>query len=135
MQAKNIKNKKKSIRELDKQIEKLTDKLLLFDQLARGSVATIKTKCGVKVCRRCLSGKMHPHTRISWTENGKGYTRKIPEDEIEWFKSTSQKYREFKVIRRDLKKLELKKKKMVDSLENLLLIETRKLKPFLWTKK
>lgn len=133
MQAKNIKNIKKSIRVLDEQIRKLTGKLLSFDQLVRGSVATIKTKCGVKDCRRCSSGEMHPHTRISWTENGKGYTRKVPADKIDWTESASQKYRKFRAMRRDLKKLELKKKEAVDSLEKLMVLETRKAKPFLWT--
>ena len=128
------KNKvKKNIRDLEKERQQVLAELLNFKEMLRGSAATVYTKCGRENCR-CKDGKGHPHTRITWTEKAKGYTRKIPKKEMPWIKKVTNNYRNFRSLRQRLKKLEADIKELQDELEDILVSDTRETKNYLWTK-
>ena len=128
------KNKiKKNIRDLEKERQQVLKELLNSKQLLRGSVATVYTKCGRENCW-CKDGKGHPHTRITWSEKAKGYTRKVPKNEMSWIKKVTENYRNFRSLRRRLKELEASIKELQDKLEDILVSDTRKIKDYLWTK-
>ncbi|MHA1549847.1 MAG: DUF6788 family protein [Alphaproteobacteria bacterium] len=129
------KNKiKKKIHELEKSRQKIVEEMLNFDELLRGSAATVYTKCGRDNCW-CKDGKGHSHTRITWTEKSKGYTRKLPEKELPWIKQVTDNYRKFQSLRRKLKKLENQAKELQNKFADVLISDTRKTKDYLWTKK
>lgn len=125
---------KKKIRDLENRRQKIIKELLSFDELLRGSAATVYTKCGRDNCW-CKAGKGHPHTRITWTEKSKGYTRKLPKKELLWIKQVTDNYRRFQSLRRNLKKLEDQAKELQKKLADVLITDTRQTKDYLWTKK
>jgi hypothetical protein len=108
--------------------------LLDSDNLVRGSIATVYTKCGKDNCR-CKEEKGHPHARISWSEKGQGYTRKVPKNEIEWCLEKTENYRRFRSLKSKLKDLEGNTANLLNALEDVLVDDTRKDISFLWIKK
>ena len=125
---------KKKIRELEQRRQRILKELLEFDEMLRGSAAMVYTKCGRSNCW-CKDGKGHPHTRITWSEKSKGYTRKIPEEELPWIKRVTDRYSRFQSLLRGLKKLEGQSRKLQKDLAELLITETRKTKDYLWTER
>ena len=92
----------KNIRDFEKQRQQTLSELFDLDDLVRGSLATVYTKCGKDNCR-CKNGKGHPHARISWSEKGQGFTRKVPKDEIIWCQEKTENYRKFRSLKSKLK--------------------------------
>lgn len=125
---------KKNLLVLEMKREQILSELLDFDEILRGSLATVYTKCGKDNCW-CKNGEGHPHSRISWSEKGEGYTRKVPKDEIPWVREVAKNYRKFRSLRRSLKQLETRIKKALDRFEDVLVDHTRKAKPYLWIKR
>lgn len=133
MSSKIIIKLQKNIQDLETQRREIITEMLGLDQILRGACATVHTRCGIESCKRCKS-KGHPHTRLSWSEKGEGYTRKVPKDEIPWVLETTKHYKRFRELRRQLKKQELKTKVLVGKLEDELVNRTRKPKPYIWLK-
>jgi len=134
MSSKKKKNFRKKIRGLEQRRQKVIKELLNFEELLRGSAATVYTKCGRHNCW-CKDGEGHPHTRITWTEKSKGYTRKIPDEELPWVKRVTDNYRRFQSLRRSLKNIEEEGRELQKGLADVLITDTRKTKDYLWTKK
>ena len=125
---------RKNIRDFEKQRQQTLSELLDLDHLVRGSLATVYTKCGKDNCR-CKKGKGHPHARISWSERGQGYTRKVPKDEIVWCQKKIENYRRFRSLKSKLKNLEANTKNLINDLEDIFVDATRKDISFLWIKR
>ena len=132
MSSKIIQNNRKNLLRAERERSRLLSELLDVRIMLRGSYALVYTKCGKDTCR-CKQGKGHPHPRISWSEKGKGITRKVPRDQIAWVREVTENYREFRSLRRSLISLEAESKKLLDDLENALIERTRKGMSFLGT--
>ena len=130
MSTQKIENFKKKLCDLEKQRQETVSELLGCTELLRGSFATVYTKCGKDTCR-CKDGKGHPHSRITWNEKGQGYTRKIPKDEIPWILEVTEHYRKFRLLKQNLRKLEVRSKSILDQLEKQTIERTRKPKSYL----
>ncbi len=132
MSSKNIKEIKKDLLKVEKERSRILAELLSVRSMLRGSYAVVLTKCGKDTCR-CKEGKGHPHARITWTEKGKGTTRKVPSDQIPWVQDVTENYQHFRSLRRKLVRLEAKSKKLFDDVENDLIQRTREGIDFLGT--
>jgi hypothetical protein len=133
LSSKKIEKIRKILRGLERQRQKIVSELLCYDELLRGSFATVYTKCGKDTCW-CKDGKGHPHSRLTWNEEGQGYTRKVPKDEIPWILEATEHYRQFRLLRRRLKELEARSKSILDQLEEQTVERTRKPKLYLGKK-
>ena len=119
-------------RALEHQRTRILSDLLRMRAILRGSYARVLTKCGRDNCW-CKEGEGHPHSRITWKEKGKDFTRKVPADQIAWVQKMTENYRTFRSLRRTLLQLEAESKKCLDEIENHLVRTTRSGKNFLDT--
>ena len=130
-------NKKNIIREsilrLEQQRSQALSDLLDIRVMMRGSYGVVYTKCGKENCR-CKKDKGHPHPRISWTENGIGVTRKVPQENIPWVQQVTESYRRFRKLRRRLVELESQIKELLDARQNRVIETTRNRKAFMTPK-
>ena len=108
----------------------IISKLMDVDVMLRGSYALIYTKCGKDNCR-CKDKAGHPHSRITWSEQGQGVTRKVPREYIDWIKEVTNNYRQFRLLRKKLVSLEAETKRLLDAYEKELIKSTRSGKCFL----
>lgn len=110
----------KKITELEYERENILSQLKNSPQMMRGSYACVYTKCGKKNCH-CMKDKGHPHSRISWSKNGKSHTRKIPVKEINRVCELTDNYRNFKKLRKSLADLFAEENHLLDQLEKKLI--------------
>lgn len=120
----------KEIQKKEKKRQELVAELQSLDQMVWGSFCKIHVKCGKKTCR-CQNGKLHPHHRMSWRENGKGISRAVPKEDREWVEEMTGNYRKFRGIRKEIVKLEDEIKSLLDEYEVKVVKKTRKGKPYL----
>lgn len=130
MSSRKRQNLRNKLLDIERQRTRLLSDLLGMRAILRGSYAQVYTQCGKDGCW-CKEGKGHPHSRITWHENGQGFTRKVPLDQIAWIREITDKYRTFRSQRRQLLRLEAQTKKLLDALENHLVQTTRSAKDFL----
>lgn len=120
MASENQKIIEKRLTDLEAERARVLDQLRNAPRMMRGSYARVYTKCGKKNCH-CQKGQGHPHSRITWSENGKGRTRKIPVDQIESVSELTRNYRAFKATRKELADLESRERELLDQLEKELI--------------
>lgn len=101
-----------------------------MEKMVRGSFCLIHVKCGKKSCR-CRNGKGHPHSRMSWHEKGKSFSRAVPKVDREWIEEMTKRFREFRKIRREVVKLEKEIKNLLDQFEDEVVNKSRKGKAYL----
>ena len=75
----------KQIKALEKKRAYTLDKMLSANLMAPGSYRKVYCKCG-KINCRCYSGKGHPYSRITFSEDGRSRTKAIHDSNIEWIK-------------------------------------------------
>ncbi len=73
----------------------LIDDLLQMEDLLKGAYRDVLTKCGKPNCW-CVNDKGHKHSRLSWKENGQGYVRAIPKEDVEWVLEMTANHKLFK---------------------------------------
>lgn len=128
---------KKYTPQLNKLLERknnIISQLLNTKIMFRGSLVHVHTKCGKDNCH-CKNGKGHPHTRVSWRENGKNVTRKAPKQHLDWIKKMIDNYQKFRTLRKELKDINSKIKQILDCLQTELINKARKDEIFLPAKK
>ena len=125
---------KKKIQDLERHRARVVSELLKVHGMLRGSFGVVHTKCGRPNCWCAGGQKGHSHPRLTSSEHGCPTTRKVPRDEIPWVRNATQAYRRFRLLRRNLKRLDLDLKVLLDEFENALIEETRKGKDFLMLK-
>ena len=113
------------IRKLEQRRQALIEELLEAEQMLRGKFGIAYRRCGTPTCW-CATGKGHPNTRITWTENAVSRTKSIPAQDIEWAKQHTQTYRHFKKKRQALRELERKLNAALDAMEEKRVQKTRK---------
>lgn len=118
------------IKALEKKRLNLCSELLSIKKMVWGSFCLIYVKCGNKNCQ-CATGKLHPHQRMSWRENGKAISRAVPKEEHEWIEEMTGNYRRFRELRRELNEINEKMNSLLDAYEETVVKKTRKGKQYL----
>jgi hypothetical protein len=125
---------KKKIRNAEKRRQSIISVLLDASSILRGSYALVHTKCGRSNCWCNQEKKGHPHSRITWSEEGQGVTRKVPSKDIDWIQEVTGNYKDFRRLRRELLQLEDQIKRLLDVYESELVMKTRKGRTYLQLK-
>ncbi|MEI7615144.1 MAG: DUF6788 family protein [Actinomycetota bacterium] len=119
----------KQIKALEKKRAYALDKMLSVNLMAPGSYRKVYCKCG-KINCRCYSGKGHPYSRITFSEDGRSRTKAISEKNIEWIREVTQNYRDFKEGQKKIKEYEEQLKKLLDKHSKEIIEQTRKEKEY-----
>lgn len=122
---------KKAIKILEKKRQVLLTSLLGVSRILRGSYVTVSTKCGRDNCWCNREKGGHAHSRISWSEKGQTFTRKVPKEDVVWIREVTKNYKEVRRMRRKLVELEIQSKRLLDALEVEWIEKTRKGKSYL----
>lgn len=122
---------RKKLRERQRKQEKVLGELLEVRPILKGTVNKIYTRCGKPNCW-CTNGPGgHAHIRISWNQNSKTVTRKIPADKLSRVRNLTDNYRHFRSLRRQLSELNKQIKQALDCYQTALVEDSRAGMPFL----
>lgn len=121
-----------NLKNIQKEISTLLDQIENLSSMLKGSYGIAYRRCGKSNCK-CASedSKAHPFFRLSWTENGKQYTRTISDDDQDWIRLQVENY---KLFRKNKRKIRLLQKKLGDKLtilEQKMIKETREEREYL----
>jgi len=119
----------KQIKALEKKRAYALDKMLSANLMAPGSYGKVYCRCGKKNCR-CYSGKGHPYSRITFSEDGRSRTKAIHENNIGWIKKVTQNYRDFKEGLKKIKEYDARLLKLLDQHLKEIIMQTRKEKEY-----
>ena len=97
----------------------------------RGSFSRVYTRCGKSTCWCAHKPQGHPHCRLTWSENGKLITRKVPVEQVQEVLRLTQNYRRFRSLRRQLRAVHNEIVGELDRYEQSLIDRTRSALPFL----
>ena len=109
----------------------LIDELLKIRPILKGTVNQVYTRCGKPNCWCADSSGGHSHIRISWNQNRKTFTRKIPADKLSRVRNLTDNYRHFRSLRRQLSELNKQIKQALDCYQTALIEDSRAGMPFL----
>ena len=123
-------NIRKTLLAVEKRRSRILSELRSIRTMLRGSYALVYTKCGKDNCW-CREGKGHGHARLSWSEKGRGMTRKVPPDQIAWVQEVTARYRHFRALRQELTDLAAQTDQLLDAHQQELIERTRSHKLFL----
>ncbi|HDL63751.1 MAG TPA: hypothetical protein ENH12_00005 [Proteobacteria bacterium] len=122
---------KEEIEDLQKHQDKLIGELLKIRPILKGTVNQVYTRCGKPNCW-CADGPGgHAHIRISWNQNSKTVTRKIPADKLSRVRNLTDNYRHFRSLRRQLSELNKQVKQALNCYQTALIEDSRAGMPFL----
>ena len=119
----------KQIKALEKKRAYALDKMLSVNLMAPGSYGKVYCRCGKKNCR-CYSGKGHPYSRITFSEDGRSRTKAIHENNIGWIKKVTQNYRDFKEGLKKIKEYDSLLINLLDQHLKEIIMQTRKEKEY-----
>ena len=106
--------------------EQRLEKLLEMGPMLRGSVGRVFTRCGKPTCWCAKSPQGHPHTRMTWSQEGQMVTRKVPAEAIPPILELTHQYRRFRSDRRTLLALQVKLQDLLDRYEEGLTSQARR---------
>jgi hypothetical protein len=122
------------IKNAEKNRQSIISALLDVSSMLRGSYALVHTKCGRGNCWCNQEKEGHPHSRITWSEQGQGVTRKVPSEDIDWIQEVTSNYKDFRRLRRELLHLEDQIRRLLDAYESEVVRKTRKGRAYLQVK-
>ena len=122
---------RKNIRKLRKRQEEVLGELLELRPILKGTVNKIYTRCGKPNCWCANGSGGHAHIRISWNQNSKTVTRKIPAEELSRVRNLTENYRHFRSLRRQLSELNKQIKNELNCYQTALVEDSRSGLPFL----
>ena len=99
------------------ELTKLSHTLLEGELIMRGTVYEMKRKCGGKNCVCVTEGKLHGSMVLSWSEEGKTRLKTLPEADIANYRKLTNRYREFRKVRRRVEKVFDAMLKLIDRTE------------------
>lgn len=120
----------KKIQTLEKKRQKILSEIFSMKKMVWGSFCLIHVKCGNPNCQ-CAKGKLHPHWRMSWRENGRAISRAVPKEEYAWIEEMTGNYRKVRELRRELNAINEKMNDLLDQSEEHTVKKTRKRKAYL----
>jgi len=119
----------KQIKALEKKKAHALDKMLSVKLMAPGSYKKVYCRCG-KVNCWCYSGKGHPYSRITFSEDGISRTKSIHESNIGWIKKVTKNYRDFKEGLKKIKEYDVRLLKLLDQHLKEIIEQTRSKKEY-----
>jgi len=128
MSIKNIKNK---ISSLERERSVVIEKLISVKSMIRGSFSETKRKCGKPNCW-CRNGDGHPNTRLTWNEGSQPKTKSLSKNDIPWIKEAAKSYKEFRLLRHEIKMQDNELNDLLNIFENLVTQTTKKKKRIDW---
>jgi hypothetical protein len=105
--------------------------LLRPQRILRGSFHQVYTRCGKANCWCAKARSGHAHTRLTWSEGGTFFTRKVPTAEREQVARLTNRYRQFRGQRGQLSTSQMKIQEGLDRYEKALIREVRRALAFL----
>ena len=119
----------KQIKALEEQRTLALEKMLSAKLMAPGAYGQVHCRCGKKNCW-CYSGKGHPYSRITFSEDGRSRTKAIHDSNIEWIKKVIKNYRNFKEGIKKIKEYDARLLKLLDQHLKEIIEQTRKEKEY-----
>lgn len=110
---------------------KIIEQLIAVKPMLQGTVSRVHTRCGKPNCWCADSDHGHPHLRITWSQDGKMITRKVPSGELSRVLGLTENYRRFRALRRKLAEINIRVKQILDYYETAVNNDVRKGMPFL----
>ena len=119
------------LRNLLRRQRHLLVRLAAAPPLVRGSFARVHTRCGKPTCWCAQAAAGHPHARITWSQNGRLVTRKVPREFIPRVAAWTGNYRRVRAARKQLQRLHAQIVDLLQQQERAVLDRTRETLPFL----
>jgi len=116
----------KKLRTLASGYSRLLRQILRHEQMLRGSFHQVYTRCGKPNCWCAKAKKGHPHTRLTWTEEGIMMTRKVGSAERKSVLKLTEAYKRFGEQRRQLTALHQQIQNRFDDYEKAVVRQSRK---------
>jgi hypothetical protein len=116
----------KTLRKLQGRHDQLLEELINTPPMLRGSFSRVSTRCGKPTCWCAQSAKGHRHTRLTWSEQGKLITRKVPEDQVDRVVELTGNHCRFRTRRRELARVQKQLLETIAKLESVVNEQTRK---------
>jgi hypothetical protein len=117
---------KKKLRRLASDYGRLLRQILRHEQMLRGSFHQVYTRCGKTHCWCAKAKQGHPHTRLTWSEEGVMMTRKVGIAERQTVLKLTEAYKRFGEQRRQLTALHQKIQDRFDDYEKAVVRQSRK---------
>jgi len=117
---------REKLRTLASDYGRLLRQILRHEQMLRGSFHQVYTRCGKDNCWCAQAEKGHPHTRLTWTEEGLMMTRKVRASERKAVLKLTDAYKRFAEQRRELTALHQQIQDRLDDYEKNVIRRTRK---------
>jgi len=102
--------------QLHEEFGQLLDVFLARDSLVKGSVYTLRRKCGKPTCA-CARGELHGTVVLSWSEAGRTRLRSLPPVRRGDLRAAVRRYQRFRRARARLVKLHAEMLALIDALE------------------
>lgn len=117
---------RKKLRNLASDYGRLLRQILRHEQMLRGSFHQVYTRCGKNNCWCAKAKKGHPHTRLTWTEEGVMMTRKVGASERKTVLRLTDAYQQFWEQRGELGALHRQIQDRLDDYEKAVINQSRK---------
>lgn len=104
----------KKIIKIENRRKELISEILSVDKMLKGSYHFVYTKCGKQTCR-CFKGEGHLHSRITWREDGKSHTSKVPVEYRKQVQLLTASYKLVKKLNKELDALDIKCRKLLNN--------------------
>lgn len=116
----------KKIRQIRQRQAAAIEGLLASPPMLRGALVRVSTRCGKPTCWCAAGPEGHEHTRLSWSQDGRRTTRKVPLEERQRVRTLTLDYRRFRHLRRKLVRLQRELHDAVVAFEAALIEQTRR---------
>ena len=122
---------KKKLKNIGIQINQTLEELQSVQHMVRGTYCNNYRRCGKVNCWCHKEEVGHPNHRITWSKNAKSESRVVPKEDVEWIKDMTQNYREYRQLRKKLRLKTNEFKKVLDLLEEEIIVKTKKKRDYL----
>jgi hypothetical protein len=117
---------RQKLRTLASDYGRLLRQILRHERMLRGSFHQVYTRCGKDNCWCAKAKKGHPHTRLTWTEEGLMMTRKVGASERKTVLELTNAYKRFGEQRRELTALHQQIQDRLDDYEKVVVRQSRR---------
>lgn len=107
---------RQSLVHLRQELNQLTEVFLAPGPLVRGTLYTLKRKCGKPTCR-CTRGELHPSLVLSWKEEGKTRLKTVSREERASLEKKTRRYQRFRKARARLVVIHQQMLHLIDEIE------------------